>query len=72
MVLPGMSDGRCFTSYASACDYNQALMKSNNLSASEYKAYIQHNATDIMKKLTDQQSALASSEKTLCIDLRST
>lgn len=72
MVLPGMSDGRCFTNYASACDYNQQVMKSNNVAPAEYKTYIQNNATELMKNMTLQQSSMATNEKSLCVDLRPT
>lgn len=70
MVLPGMSDGRCFTSYVSACDYNQSVMQMNNVSPTDYKSFIQNNAVDLMKKLSNQQSSVAEREQTLCVDLR--
>ena len=72
MVLPGMSDGRCFTSYQTSCDFNRNLMNENKVEPSQYKSYLQQNATSIMKTTLNNQQQLSDLEKNLCIDLRNT
>jgi hypothetical protein len=72
MVLPGMSDGRCFTSYATSCDFNTRIMKTNEVEPNNYKTYLQNNATDLMKTHLNDQHKVAEVEKNLCIDLRRT
>ena len=62
MVVPGMSDGRCFTSYTSNCQYNTELM--NTVSAkdnNEYRKYLQDN-TDYIMKVYKSQGSLKSSD----------
>mgnify|MGYP006892690560 CR=1 FL=1 len=50
MVLPGMSDGRAFTSYVSNCEKNQQLMRQVNIMDNNaYRKYLQDNAEVIMK-----------------------
>lgn len=72
MVLPGMSDGRCFTSYQTSCDFNRNLMNENKVEPNQYKSYLQQNATSIMKTTLNNQQQLSDLEKNLCIDLRNT
>jgi hypothetical protein len=72
MVLPGMSDGRCFTSYATSCDFNKKLMTTNNVEPNAYKVYLQNNATKLMQTTLNDQQLIAEVEKNLCVDLRST
>jgi len=51
MVLPGMSDGRAFTSYVSNCEQNQRLMRQTNITDNNtYRKYLQDNADVIMNK----------------------
>lgn len=51
MVLPGMSDGRAFTSYVSNCEQNQRLMRQTNITDNNaYRKYLQDNAETIMSK----------------------
>lgn len=51
MVLPGMSDGRAFTSYVSACEQNQRLMRQTNIMDNNtYRKYLQDNAEVMMRK----------------------
>jgi hypothetical protein len=57
MVLPGMSDGRAFTSYKSDCQYNHELMKNihvhdNNM----YRKYLQDNAETILNTLKEHHT----------------
>ena len=62
MTLPGMSDGRCFTSVIPNCQLNENLkkrfeVKSNN----EYRRFLQDNADEIidqMKKVCKESSKL--------------
>jgi hypothetical protein len=49
MVLPGMSDGRQFTSYISNCKLNSEWMSQvNALDNNSYRKYLQDNAEKMM------------------------
>lgn len=57
MVVPGMSDGRCFTSYVSNCQYNANLMNTIDVKDSnEYRKYLQNNTDYIMKVYKTQSN----------------
>jgi hypothetical protein len=62
MVVPGMSDGRAFTSYEMDCVENNRLMRMNKLNPSSYRAYLQTNAIPLMKNTLESQQKSASSE----------
>ena len=62
MVLPGMSDGRAFTSYESSCVMNKSTMESKKLNSSEYRHYLQNNAVKIMTNTLNMQGNIVSSE----------
>lgn len=69
MVLPGMSDGRCMTTYISSCNLNNNLMQQNNLDNNEYRRFLQQNAIKLMKNTTNVCKDSVSNECTYCIDL---
>ena len=69
MVLPGMSDGRCFTSYMSNCELNKRIMETSNTSNNEFRAYLQQNAESLMKNTTKVCSDTVDKECSYCIDL---
>ena len=55
MVLPGMSDGRAFTSYVSNCEQNQMLMRQTSITDNNtYRKYLQDNADTIMRNSLKQ------------------
>lgn len=57
MVLPGMSDGRAFTSYVSNCQYNNELIRQQNLKDNNaYRKYLQDNAEIILNSLKQKAS----------------
>lgn len=57
MVLPGMSDGRVFTSYVSNCQYNNELIRQQNLKDNNaYRKYLQDNAETIINSLKQKES----------------
>lgn len=44
-IMPAMADGRCFTSYHAACQYDQALQaKFRQPSEPAFRAFLQANA----------------------------
>jgi len=48
-MIPGMQDGRCFTSYLPNCQLNENIMSLNNISNNiSYKDFLQSNADVIM------------------------
>jgi len=55
-IMPALSDGRCFTSWAPSCEYDQILQhKYNTPSDASYRAYLQEHALeaqDDTRKLT--------------------
>jgi len=55
MVLPGMSDGRCFTNYMSNCQFNSGLMAAVDkpFDNNGFRQYLQTNATELMKTYAD-------------------
>ena len=69
MVLPGMHDGRCFTTYVSACELNTRLMKAKNMDSNEFRQYLQTNADELMKNTTQICNQAVRSECKYCIDL---
>ena len=69
MVLPGMSDGRCFTTYMSNCELNKRIMTSSSTSNNDYRAYLQQNAEMLMKNTTTVCSDSVDKECEYCIDL---
>jgi len=57
MVLPGMSDGRAFTSYVSNCQYNNELIRQQNIQDSNaYRKYLQDNADVILNSLKQKNT----------------
>lgn len=51
-MIPGMQDGRCFTSYLPNCQLNENIMTRNNISNNiSYKDFLQSNADVIMDNL---------------------
>jgi len=62
MVVPGMSDGRAFTSYQMDCVENNRLMHINDLNPSSYRAYLQANALPLMKTTLESQDRSAKNE----------
>jgi hypothetical protein len=69
MVLPGMSDGRCMTTYISSCNLNTNLMKTNNLNNNQYRKYLQENATKLMENTVNICKQSVTNECVYCIDL---
>lgn len=69
MVLPGMSDGRCFTTYMSNCELNKRIMTSSNTSNNDYRAYLQQNAETLMQNTNKVCSDSVDKECEYCIDL---
>lgn len=69
MVLPGMSDGRAFTSYESSCVFNKATMEKKGLNSNEYRQYLQNNAVQLMTNTLNVQSNIISydNENTRCV-----
>uniref|UniRef100_A0A6C0F5H0 Uncharacterized protein n=1 Tax=viral metagenome TaxID=1070528 RepID=A0A6C0F5H0_9ZZZZ len=64
MVRPGMTDGRCFTSYISNCQLNDIIKKNNDIvNDSNYRMFLQQNG----KTLSDTMFETCSSdENKLC------
>lgn len=53
-MRPGMADGRCFTTYIPDCELNNNIQNRNNISnSSEYRRFLQTNATTLMDNLKD-------------------
>lgn len=51
MTLPGMSDGRCFTSFIPNCQMNEFFKnKYSSASNNDYRQYLQENAINIMNE----------------------
>jgi hypothetical protein len=49
MVSPGMSDGRCFTTYTANCLYNANIMNKLKLTDNNmYRKYLQENTSEIL------------------------
>lgn len=69
MVLPGMSDGRCFTSYIPNCELNKRLMQTSNTSNNEYRSYLQTNAETLIKNTNKICASAVDKECEYCIDL---
>ena len=69
MVLPGMSDGRAFTSYESSCVFNKATMEQKGLNSNEYRQYLQSNAVQLMTNTLNVQGNIIAneSENTRCV-----
>ena len=71
MTLPGMSDGRCFTSVIPNCQLNENLKKRFNITSNnDYRIYLQENAEQIMnqmKKVCNDSSVL---ECTTCWNMQ--
>jgi len=72
MVLPGMSDGRCMTTYVSSCNLNNKLIQDNNLNNNQYRRFLQENATNLMKNTINVCKDSVTNECTYCIDLGNT
>ena len=54
MSRPGMTDSRCFTSYVSNCQLNENIQNLNNLqNDSQYRAFLQKNATKIIDSFSN-------------------
>ena len=52
MVLPGMSDGRLFTTYVSACNLNDNMKKTLQLNTnSQYTEHLQKHADELLKDI---------------------
>ena len=69
MTLPGMSDGRCFTSHLSNCQLNENLkssFKTNNNNT--YRLYLQDNAQSIQEKFKNVCEMQTNNECSLCWD----
>tara|TARA_B110001450_G_scaffold254282_1_gene279345 strand:+ start:687 stop:905 length:219 start_codon:yes stop_codon:yes gene_type:complete len=69
MVLPGMSDGRCFTTYISSCQLNSNMMNEKQMSNNEYRRFLQENALDLMKNTEKVCETAVMNECTYCIDI---
>ena len=69
MVLPGMSDGRCMTTYISSCKLNNDLMKSQNVNNNEYRRFLQQHAKSLMENTTNICKSSVNSECSYCIDM---
>ena len=51
MVRPGMSDGRCFTSYEQNCQKNAVTMIKHQIpDNNSYRKFLQENAAALMQK----------------------
>ena len=49
MTLPGMSDGRCLTSFITNCQLNNNIKSRNKLKTNnEYREFLQTNAEQLM------------------------
>ena len=54
MPRPGMSDGRCFTSYIANCQLNDNIQIRNNIANdAQYRRFLQENATQLMTQMGD-------------------
>jgi len=52
-----MSDGRAFTSYVSNCQYNNELIRQQNIQDSNaYRKYLQDNADVILNSLKQKNT----------------
>lgn len=69
MVLPGMHDGRCFTTYLSACEVNSRLMNQTQMDSNQFRKYLQDNAVQLMKTTNDVCTSSVQNECKYCIDL---
>ena len=51
-MRPGMSDGRCFTTYLSNCQMNDNIQIRNTIqSDAQYRQFLQKNANTIMSQM---------------------
>ena len=67
MTLPGMSDGRCFTSYISSCQLNENIKTKNTKERNnDYRMFLQENAEQIMSDFKNICSNETSKECTAC------
>ena len=67
MVLPGMSDGRCFTSVISNCQLNENLKKNfKSKTNNDYRLFLQKNANSIMKEMKNLCKKNAKNECDIC------
>lgn len=70
MVLPGMQDGRCFTTYISQCELNTQMMANQRIQDSnDFRRFLQTNAEQIMKTTTQVCGDVVRKECEYCIDL---
>tara|TARA_Y100000816_G_C26062804_1_gene558250 strand:+ start:945 stop:1178 length:234 start_codon:yes stop_codon:yes gene_type:complete len=67
MTLPGMSDGRCFTSFISSCKLNENIKRSVNVSNNNsYRQFLQDNADVIMSDFETICNKESQSECFMC------
>tara|TARA_Y100000816_G_C25708537_1_gene374107 strand:+ start:276 stop:494 length:219 start_codon:yes stop_codon:yes gene_type:complete len=67
MTLPGMSDGRCFTSFMPNCQMNEFYKnKYNSTTNNEYRQYLQENALEIMDEFKNTCENETVDECTTC------
>ena len=53
-MRPGMSDGRCFTSYIPNSEMDAKFQMFNKIeSNNQYRSFLQKNATQFMNKMTE-------------------
>ena len=72
MTLPGMSDGRCFTSFISNCQLNENIrVKNNKMSNNEYRMFLQENAEQIMSDFKNICGNEATKESFACWGIKS-
>lgn len=70
MTRPGMSDGRCFTSYTSNCELNKKMMREDNITNNnDYRRFLQENADSIIKKQSEICVTNAYKECKNCLDI---
>lgn len=71
MTLPGMSDGRCFTSIIPNCQLNENLKKKFNITSdNEYRIYLQENADDIIRQFKKVCNDTSVMECTTCWNMQ--
>ena len=69
MTRPGMSDGRCFTSYISNCELNRQMMQSNNVNNNnQYRRFLQENSDSIIREQSKICVTNAYKECKNCLD----
>ena len=69
MTRPGMSDGRCFTSYSSNCELNRKMMKQHNITNNnEYRRFLQENGDSIIREQSKVCVTNANKECKYCLD----